>query len=719
MIIEKNLSEDDLQCLEVFRQKFAGFKSKRIFLYGLGKTTKLILDNVHDFNILGLMDRANISDTAFNKTVYTISEAKEVADVIVIVATPYAQVQIFNRISGLLELGIKIYGVAGNEWTEKECEDSRDAYFDRTLEQLKKEIDIHDVISFDIFDTLIMRKCHIPPLIFDEVGNKIENGEWFKQQRISAAAVVSNRTNGVFTIDDIYHEMVVNNGLDSAYAGNLRAIEIDTELANATQRADIVECFYYALEKKKQVILVSDMYLPSNVITMLLAKCGIEGYHKLYVSGEQGGTKRNGDLWSKVAQVIGEQKVLHIGDDGVSDGDNCKRVGFDTFVIKQSSEMLELSSLKKLILSARTTDDLRILGLIEKGLFNNAFELAESDGTPTVRNAKYIGYLFFGTLTLSYLSWLIEKTKENQIERILFISRDGYILKEAYENILKHRKVYSCEPEYFYTSRRIAGLAALKTEYDISQMLVNFDFRGSLREALFHMFGLDCHEEGAELDKQLYNWDRDELINFVIENYKTEILESACTMSESYSKYLENVFKDKTKKTVTVDLRSSGTNLYHLNTLYGLDLKGYNFLLRKVQSKLFKSEELSFPYLKDSGLSLLGKYNITSACDIAECIYTSPNGMLLEFENGQPVFEEITNNHRDVDSILEAQEGIVEFIDEFFAITSGRELPNITPAFADELFGILSNRNCKLDEELRGMFVHYEFLRNEFRSCFE
>lgn len=718
MTITHKISEDDLQCLKVFHQKFSEFKSKRILLYGLGKTTKLILDNIHDFNIVGLMDRANISDTAFNKTVYTISEAKEVADVIVIVATPYAQVQVFNRISGLLEQGIKIYGVAGNEWVEQDNSNVRDLYFDKTLDQMKVEIDGHDLISFDIFDTLVMRKCHIPQFVFDEVGYQIED-ESFKQQRISAEAAVSNRAGGVFTLDDIYAEMSTKNNLSSSRVAILKSLEIDAEIKNAVPRKDIVEAFYYALEKNKKVILVSDMYLSSRVIETILEKCGIKGYHGLFVSNEHGGTKRNGELWPKIAKEIGSQSALHIGDDGVSDGDNCKKFGIDSFVIKQSAELLELSSLKKLHLSAKTSDDLFVLGLIEQRLFNHAFSLAGSDGLPTVNQAKDIGYLFFGALTLSYLSWLISKTEENDIEKILFISRDGYILKEAYENIIKHRKQYVCESEYFYTSRRVAGLAALKTEYDISQMLVNFDFRGNLRQALFHLFGVECQAPHAELDKPLYNWDKETLIDFVIENYKDEIFESANAMSANYTRYLETVFKDSAAKTVTVDLRSSGTNLYHLNTLYNLDLKGYNFLIRKVQSKLFNSEELSFPYLEDSGLSLLGKYNITSACDIAECIYTSKDGMLLKFENGHPVFEEITNNHRDVAMILEAHEGIIEFINDFFIINSRSELPNITPAFADEVFGILSNRNCVLDEKLLRMFVHYEFIRNEFRSCFE
>ena len=84
--------------------------------------------------------------------------------------------------------------------------------------RLKNLIDGHDVISFDIFDTLIKRNCYKPTDIFEIVeiqynqtnkNNKIQD---FKNIRINAEknARNKNKNSEDITIDEIYDEININ-----------------------------------------------------------------------------------------------------------------------------------------------------------------------------------------------------------------------------------------------------------------------------------------------------------------------------------------------------------------------------------------------------------------------------------------------------------------------------------------------------------------------------
>ena len=49
----------------------------------------------------------------------------------------------------------------------------------------------------------------------------------------------------------------------------------------------------YAIAQGKEVAIISDMYLPSEIITDILNSLGIKGYTKLYVSCDYGVSKCN------------------------------------------------------------------------------------------------------------------------------------------------------------------------------------------------------------------------------------------------------------------------------------------------------------------------------------------------------------------------------------------------------------------------------------------
>ena len=61
------------------------------------------------------------------------------------------------------------------------------------------------------------------------------------------------------------------------------------------------------------------------------------------------------------------------------------------------------------------------------------------------------GYETFGIVLYGFCKWLIEDLKKQGISQILFFSRDGYIMKEAFERMPNHERF---DAQYIYVSRR-------------------------------------------------------------------------------------------------------------------------------------------------------------------------------------------------------------------------------------------------------------------------
>ena len=133
-------------------------------------------------------------------------------------------------------------------------------------------IDKFDVISFDIFDTLIKRVVNNPKQIFDIVekkynetySDKIIN---FKKNRITCEQEIQNRIAG---INDIYDNMRKYYSDDVCEI--LKNIEILTEIEYCNINTDIKPIYEYCKRTNKKIYAVSDMYLYAEILKRILKK---------------------------------------------------------------------------------------------------------------------------------------------------------------------------------------------------------------------------------------------------------------------------------------------------------------------------------------------------------------------------------------------------------------------------------------------------------------
>ena len=182
-----------------------------------------------------------------------------------------------------------------------------------------------EYISFDIFDTLIVRDTDKPTDLFTLMEKQLcQKG--FSKKRISAElAARSQKKNGEVTIHDIYASF---EGISPEMAECYCRAELQAELFVCRPNQNIMP-FYQKCICQKKVILTSDMYLPSDMMRKILDKCGITGYKKLYISCEAGTSKHNSGLYRYVLSDLGitADKLLHIGNDWKADYYCAKKAG--------------------------------------------------------------------------------------------------------------------------------------------------------------------------------------------------------------------------------------------------------------------------------------------------------------------------------------------------------------------------------------------------------
>ena len=326
---------------------------------------------------------------------------------------------------------------------------------------IKKQIDKHDIISFDIFDTLLLRPYIKPTDLFTHL-EKIENVEGFAKARIEAEknARKIHSTHEDITIYEIYET------IDDSYKSFISkemALESKVLQINPIMK----EIYDYAINTRKTVIIISDMYLPKDFLACLLQKNGIRHYHKLYVSSEYRHLKYSGKLFQDMLDDldVAPENVLHIGDNPKTDGEAAKKLGISTYNFEKNIDTyIKNPRINKLIKT-----------------FPNNIGISIIVGLGAIYNLKHgcywdmFGYSLAGPICLSYVNWIFHKVSQTNIQDIIFIARDGFLLEKIFKLYNTNIKTH-----YIYAPRSLNLICQLNYEkqgkfaYEQAKTIINF-----------------------------------------------------------------------------------------------------------------------------------------------------------------------------------------------------------------------------------------------------
>lgn len=309
----------------------------------------------------------------------------------------YPQARILNIGHGIPKECIlpRYYGVSSYRMTyanaqEYAADNSRDqarayAALDSFLlrRTLENAIESCEVVSFDVFDTLIQRETLAPEDIFARVEVEACNRglpvEGFASVR--ALSIASD-------IYGIYHIIQEHYGLTDNQRDALLELELKLERETIIPRVPLRNVFQSAIDARKRVFLVSDMYLPKEILSRILEENGIAGYEELLVSCDCCCSKQDGLFEVLLAAVDGAKGVVHIGDSIPYDIEPAEELGITAILVPSARDIAYACGLGKTIEAAKTIDERCKLGCFVAETFCDPFkprglQIAESDNPRT------------------------------------------------------------------------------------------------------------------------------------------------------------------------------------------------------------------------------------------------------------------------------------------------------------------------------------------------
>lgn len=318
-----------------FDKTFKKFSKKhtKISLYGTGIITEYVLKNLcGKYNFVNILDY-NSEKTEFrgypvkNKANYVSADSEIL---IIMNRNPVITRNIYNRIIPDLNT-IKIFDINGKQLKPEKKKKEEIRFL--SAEEIKNEVNKHDVISFDFFDTLVTRKCSHPDDIKDLVSlyakQKYQINDYVEKRKIAES--IAEKKAHDSNIFDIYAEL--GNVYEEKIAEDLLDKELETEKEFLIPRKEMIDIFYYAKQLGKKVYICSDMYLTFEQILEIckLNSISIEK-ENLWVSCEKKASKANGSLYKLLRKNNKGLKCLHIGDNQFADYNMAKKNKIDAIL---------------------------------------------------------------------------------------------------------------------------------------------------------------------------------------------------------------------------------------------------------------------------------------------------------------------------------------------------------------------------------------------------
>jgi hypothetical protein len=300
------------------------------------------------------------------------------------------------------------------------------------------------VSTFDLFDTLVARRCYDPTEIFAIVERQSGVSGFAKRRRQVEMAMFGRR---LYTFDDIYAQLAAEEGWAERQRSVLQMMELTAEWDNLYAIRETVA------KVRRRDLIISDMYLPADFIRKVAAeKCGLTG--NAVVVSNYG--KHLGVVWPHLLQRY--NIFRHFGDNPHADIVSPKQHGIEGRYISTA----QWSAAEKI--------------LIECGLRPFAQALRETrltsfDVNPWLRAAQVAQTEFNLPFLLICSVFLLLKAREKQADTLLLCARDCNLLLPILTAIARHeptarrihyiaasRKVfYSGQPEYEAYFRSMMG----------------------------------------------------------------------------------------------------------------------------------------------------------------------------------------------------------------------------------------------------------------------
>ena len=654
---------------------FEQYKNKKIAVYGLGTETERALHGLNEcYEIVGLMDSFKTEGEIFGKQIISFDHAVDVGvSLIIVVARPGSCRAIAKTIGDRCRReGVALMDIRGTNLLDTRKIVYQFSNADGcTKAELEEKIKNADVISFDLFDTLVMRKT----LSADDVAKFVncrlmEKGivlEDFCKKRLESEKELSRST--APALIDIYQNILQKSNIcrmREITAEELADLEWSIDFELLMPRKEVCDIFRRTVRSAKKVYIVTDTYYNKKQISQILKKCGITEYTDILSSCDYQRSKAQG-LYKCLKSKEGLKKYLHIGDDIVSDIESADKCGLETYRVYSGLDLLEEVGYLGLAEYVQSLSDCLKVGMFISEIFNNPFQFENEGKCIEIHGAYEIGNLICGPIISDFVLWFYHQMQKNKFHNIWFSARDGYLIRKMYTYLIR---MSSDRTVYFLTSRTAAIRAGVRDEKDI-QYVSEMKFSGTPRENLKERFGIDI------LDDKDISYLTDENCLMMCKDY---IFKKSQRLSENYQKYIRKL-ETRDGDIAFFDFVAKGTVQMYVQRLTENYLKGFYFLQLEKEHMSEKKLDIRSFY-EDEKMDFCAVYNDYY---ILETILTAPHPSVIEFdEAGEPIFADETRTERNLQCIERAQKGVFEYFKTYIRLCPKME--RIENKKLDEVF---------------------------------
>ena len=445
------------------------------------------------------------------------------------------------------------------------------------------------LISFDIWDTVLRRKCHPDEIklssaryLYVSYYNDLKPAYQDIPTLYNARKQSEDRSSLTKDYEFRYSESI-DKWLPLVFlagTSNDKLLKIKGELLNHELKAEIRSTEVdngilkvFKDNRNTQMIFASDFYMPKEFIQKLLVEKGLEKHFvKGYVSCDLIKNKRTGELFDHIVEDFGisNQALLHIGDNEKADVTVPSEKGINCYYYKDENELSVNTWLSdafnQRLNNTLDLHDQRIIALLEQQTKTTSNELQQ------------IG-MRFSPVIIGLILSIIEKAKKLKLNTVYFFTREGIFLKEIYDLVTKADPYHTDYPksELLEVSRLATFAPSLEEINQTSLMRLWSQYSNQSPKAFCASLNIDMsdakeifEEHGFDYDEKIDEPWNNEVFGKLLRSFKFKkiISENIDVQQKLILGYLkEKGITKQDKDILIVDLGWRGTiqdNIAHL-----------------------------------------------------------------------------------------------------------------------------------------------------------
>lgn len=501
-------------------------------------------------------------------------------------------------------------------------------YILENIGKIQKKQDI-ELISFDVFDTLMFRLVQDPVQVFEYVGEqavkekilpKEYKGEDYRELRIAAEKKARRAS---VSSDEVHYEDIYL-ALPNFIVEKDRLAQIEWEMEKQVLYANpiMLEVVQELAKMDIKMVVISDMYYSKEQIKELLENAGIssEYFEDIFVSADYEVTKNSGKLYEVVKEKteISYEHWLHIGDNLNADVLAAERKGIHTIYFEEANIQNNKEMFYEKMIYGKFLPEIstmrRYLPLVNIGERDEETQFWYKEGVQ-----------IFGPLLTTVVEWVLDIAQREHIHRIFPLMREGKIFARLIRNAAKARNM-DIKVEELYISRKAVFLPSITeiTKEDIKTLM------NAPRNTLHHTMltlGIEHFEDefrtrygdGKEIGQyqmieNLYQFIKEEQVKKSFENYVDKRYQNA-------KGYFDQMGLNE--RFITIDIGAHGTIQRGLeNTLRKAGIRNHNIHLLAFSVKTTAEKVLNDVDIR----GFIGSFGFNNDM----CEYVSRNPALLE-----------------------------------------------------------------------------------------